>query len=234
MLQDSCKSMLFCHRVRPGWSPVPCRPQMGQEMVWPTQRDTIQRFGSLYSVGIGLHWKLNIHAAEIVQIKAGFPQSQTRWITSALSAPDGPGNGVAHPKTYHTAFWQPVLGGTMSALESCGNEPPMRDRIPANQCCFAIESDQGGHQCPCRPQMGQEKVCPTQRHTMQCVGTWQPVLGGTMPALETNNPCDRNKSNQYCFATESDQGGHQCPVGPRWARKWFGPPKDIPYSILAA
>ena len=52
-------SMLFCHRVRPGGSPVPCRPQMDQEKVWPTQKRTIQCVGSLYSVEIGLHWKLN-------------------------------------------------------------------------------------------------------------------------------------------------------------------------------
>ena len=83
---------------------------MGQEKVWPTQKRTIQCVGSLYSVEIGLHWKLNIHATEIVQIKAALSQSQTRMVTSVLSAPDGPGNGVAHPKTYHTAFWQPVLG----------------------------------------------------------------------------------------------------------------------------
>jgi len=128
---------------------------------------------------------------------------------------------------------------------------------------------------PCRPQMGQEMVWPTQRHTIQHFGslkalnsvkigmhwkltthatgflqpnavlplsqtrvaTWQPVLSGARHALETNHPCDRNKSNQieqYCFATESDQVGQQCPVGSRWARKWCGSPKDIPYDVLAA
>ena len=89
---------------------MPCRPQMGQEMVWPTQRHTIQRFGSLYSVEIGLHWKLTTRATGFLQINAVLPQSQTRWVTSALSTPDGPGKGVANSKAYHTVCWQPVLG----------------------------------------------------------------------------------------------------------------------------
>ena len=159
--------MLFWHKVRLGWSPVPCRPQMGQEMVWPTQRHTIQRFDSLYLVEIGMHWKLTTRATGFLQINAVLPQSQTRVVTSALSAPDGPGNGVAHPKRYHTACWQPVLSGNR-------------------------------------------------------------------PALETKHPCGRNSANQSRFSTESDQVDHQCPVGPRWSRKWCGPPKDIPYSVLAA
>jgi hypothetical protein len=100
---------MFCHRVRPGWSLVPRLTQMGQEMVWPTQRHTIQRFGGLYSVGLGLHRKLTTNKTEILQTNDVLPQSQTRVVTSALSAPDGPGQGVAHPKTYRTAFWRPVL-----------------------------------------------------------------------------------------------------------------------------
>jgi hypothetical protein len=43
--------------------------------VWPTQRHTVQRFGSLYSVGLGLHWKLNTHKTEILQTNADLPQS---------------------------------------------------------------------------------------------------------------------------------------------------------------
>jgi hypothetical protein len=106
---EICKSMLFCYRVRPGWSLVPCLPQMGQDKVWPTQRHTVQRFGGLCSFEIGLHWKLTTNKTEILQTNDVLPQSQTRVVTSALSAPDGPGQGVAHPKTYRTAFWRPVL-----------------------------------------------------------------------------------------------------------------------------
>ena len=146
---------------------MPCRPQIVQEMVWPTQRHTIQRFGSLYSVEKGMHGKLTIRATGLLQINAVLPQSQTRAVSSALSAPDGPGKGVAHPKTYNTTFWQLVLSGAR-------------------------------------------------------------------PALETKHPYGRHSANHSSFATESDQGGHQCPVGPRWCRKWCGPPKDIPYSVLAA
>jgi hypothetical protein len=86
--------------------------------VWPTQRHTIQRFGGLHSVGLGLHWKLTTHATIILQTNANLPQSQTRVVTSALSAPDGPEQGVAHPKTYSTAFWQPVFSRTRPALET--------------------------------------------------------------------------------------------------------------------
>ena len=113
-----------------GGHQCPCWPQMGQDKVWPTQRHTVQRFGGLCSVEIGLHWKLTTHTRIILQTNAFLLQSQTRVVTSALSAPDGPGNGVAHPKTYHTAFWRPAFGGTRPALET--NHPC--DNNPANQC----------------------------------------------------------------------------------------------------
>jgi hypothetical protein len=84
---EICKSMLFCYRVRPGWSPVPCLPQMGQEMVWPTQRHTMQRFGGLHSVRLGLHWKLTTHKTIILQTNAFLLQSQTRVVTTAPVCP---------------------------------------------------------------------------------------------------------------------------------------------------
>ena len=143
---------------------MPCRPQMGQEKVWLTQRHTIRCFGSLY-----------------------------------------------------------LLSGTMPSLET--NHPC--DRNSANQFCSSTESDHGGHQCPCKTKMGQEKVWSTKRLTILCFGSLNSVEIGLHWKLTTHTT-EIVQSN----AVLSDQGGHQCPVGPRWARKRCGTPKGRPYSVV--
>ena len=153
---------------------MPCRPQMGQKMVWPTQRHTIQRFGSLYSVEIGMHWKLTTCATGFLQINAVLSQSQTRAVTSALLAPYGPGNGVAHPKTYHTACWQPVLSGARPELET--KHPYNRNSAKLLQITAALPQSQtrvvtSALSAP--DGAGNGVAHPKTYHT----ACWQPVLG---------------------------------------------------------
>ena len=136
---------------------VPCLPQMGQDKVWPAQRQTMQCVGSQYLAEIGLHWKLTTHKTEILQTNLNpvLPQSQTRVVTSPPVG--GPGKGVAYSTTYHTTIWQPVLGETRPTLET--NHPYKRN--PANQCCF----DQGGHECPVCPRcQWARKRCGPPKH----------------------------------------------------------------------
>ena len=68
---------------------VPCLPQMGQDKVWPAQRQTMQCVGSQYLAEIGLHWKLTTHKTEILQTNLNpvLPQSQTRVVTSPPVGP---------------------------------------------------------------------------------------------------------------------------------------------------
>ena len=174
-----------------------------------------------------MHWKLTTRATGFLQINAVLPQSQTRVVTSALSAPDGPGNGVAHPKRYHTAIWQPVLSGNRPAqninhpynrnpakqiMMSC-NQTRSITRVPVDprgartssgqltriphsllaaytsseyactgyqplvqqKSCTtnhdAMQSVQGHHQCPSRPQRDQDEVWPAYTYLIQCVGS---------------------------------------------------------------
>ena len=75
--------------------------------------------------------------------------------------------------------------------------------------------------------MGQEKVWSTKRLTILCFGSLNSVEIGLHWKLTTHTT-EIVQSN----AVLSYQGGHQCPVGPIWARKRFVPPKDIPCSVL--
>ena len=98
-----------------------------------------------------------------------------------LSRPDGPGQGTAIPDGPRTVCWLPALGGSRPARET--SHPS--DINQRNKCCVTW-SDQGGHQCPCGTQMGQDKARPSQTDPAQCAGSLCSLGAGLHGKLATH------------------------------------------------
>ncbi len=119
---------------------------------------------------------------------------------------------MASPHGSHTVCWQPVLGGSRPAQQA---KHPY-DMNPANQRNVTL-SDRGRHQCPCRPQMGQDKVWPAHTDLIQCAGSLYSVGVGLHSKPNTRLTGILQTKGMSHYQTGVDTS---VPVDPRWgARK---------------
>ena len=76
---------------------------------------------------------------------------------------------------------------------------------------------------------GQGVASPHGSHTV----CWQPVLGGSRPAQQTNHPYDTNPANQQ-NVTLSDIGRHQCPCRPQMGQAKVWPAHTGPTQCVGS
>ena len=95
-----------------------------------------------------------------------------------------------------------------------------------------MQSDQGHHQCPCRPQRGQDELWAAYKHPTQCDGCLYQTGTGIMTGYQ---PLVQQKSRKINHdVMQSDQGHHQCPCRPQRGQDEIWPAYTHPTQCVGS